>query len=766
MKVLTEILTILNFCSVQFYGLFDSNTSLHQSIVPAVIVSKEVRNISQEILQSIQPASLSQKCLNSEGTAIILFTSVNDPSTINPSAYPLQNDPTTLNRYNHVLQRIAVFSNPAFVLLQIEPTLQNHELIFDWLILPITSQLLLFDTETIYRPTIDLGPSLRITFNNQGTLQPGSSPLNAISRLKKKAQTKLNLNGRYFYLTAGFPGREEISDCSLNLDQLHTYPELCSLHLLEKQLNFTTTLNHQPGYAVLQLLNALADPYVNNIIITKSIPGFQWLIHGVKFNPYKLTLITKLQSVNVDSLLQPFDINIWMALLTANFLFFGVVCVGLKFKKKPKLIFWMVSTTLSQMDENLTNYLFDKKRWINFPLVASWFFFIFVLSMLYQGDLYSCLTNVRVPVLPNSLKETLITNIPLFTVGQSCRYPKLGPKILVCQSALLDFLIPDIFEANKETNDLIKTVASRVLNRTEHIPGNTTVLQAALISVNSDKLRVSNKSWVTLNTFGILSSSMYTDEFIASAKFFFKDYSVRQTSDVNPFITFKPWIAQRGPFASAFSSGIGSLTESGLIARWRKHYQYAVVTSGIKAEFESLRDLENKILDKKLSQQLQLSRAENNSYKWEGSGRVYARLMLVPDKNLKFPSVQSVPLLVMKLPFLACLVSISISIGLFLAELVHKKLKSKMEVRSPVNEMLTIYVKKKLQLHCQQVTSYRGILNWTVQFRQTVTFESRKYPLFRTPKIDFENIDALRDMCGQTNRPTNGLIFPYCGFTP
>jgi hypothetical protein len=625
MKVLTEILTILNFCSVQFYGLFDSNASLHQSIVPAVIVCKEVRNISQKILQSIQPASLSQKCLNSAGTAIIVFSSVNDRLTMKTgTAVPLQNDPTTLNRYSYLLQLISTFSNPAFVLLQIEPTLQNHELIFDWLILPITSQLLLFDTQTIYRPTIDLGPSLRITFNNHGPMKPESSPLNPISRLKKKTHTKLNLNGRYFYLTAGFPGREEISDCSLNLDQLHTYPELCTLHLLEKQLNFTTTLTHQPGYGVLQLLNALADPYVNNIIITKSIPGFQWLIHGVKFNPYKLTLITKLQSVNVDSLLQPFDINIWMALLTANCLFFIVVCVGLRFKKKRKLIFWMTSTTLSQMDENLTNYLFDKKRWINFPLVASWFFFIFVLSMLYQGDLYSCLTNVRVPVLPNSLGETLITNIPLFTLGRSCRYPDAGPNILVCYSALLNVLIPDIFEANKETNDLIKTVASKVLNRTEHIPGNTPVLQAALISVNSDKLRISNRSWVTPNTFGILSSSTVTDEFIASAQFFFKDYSIRQTSDVNPFITFKPWITKRGPFFSAFSSGIGSLTESGLIARWRKHYQYAVVTGGIKAEFESFHDLENKILDKKSSQNLHMSRARKNSSKWEGSGRVYA----------------------------------------------------------------------------------------------------------------------------------------------
>jgi hypothetical protein len=687
------MLTILNFCSVQFYGLFDSQTSLHQSLVPAVIVCKEIRQISLKILQSIQPASLSQKCLNSAGTAIVLFTSINDPS-----AYPLQNEPT-LKRYQTVLERMPIFHNPAFVLLQIKVTTKftKGHFVFDWMKLPITSQLLIFDAKNIYRPIIDHGPRAIVTIDRRMTLQPSSSSMVAI---KRKSGIKLDLNGRYILLSAGFPDRGGISDCSLNLDKLFTYPELCTLHLLEKQINFTTTPTHQrPRYFTLELYNALADPFVNNIIITKRHLALQWLTHGVKFDPYKLTLITKLESVNVDSLLQPFDIHIWMALLTANCLFFIVVCVGLRFKKKRKLIFWMTSTTLSQMDENVTNYLFDKKRWINFVLVASWFFFIFVLSMLYQGDLYSCLTNVRLPVLPNSLKETLTTSIPLITIGQSCRYPQTGPKILVCQSALLNFLIPDIFEANKETNDLIKSVASKVLNRTEHIPGTSPVRMAALISVNSEKLRISNRSWVTPNTFGILSSSKYTEEFRASAKFFFNDYSIRETSDVNPFITFTPWFTQRGSFASAFSSGIGSLSGSGLIARWRKHYLNSVVTAGVKLDFESLHDLENKIVDKNSTQEQRLVRATIRSIKWEGSGRVYARLMLVPDNNLKSASVQSVPLLVMKLPFLACLVSLSFSIGVLLTEFVLKRLKSKKVIQSPITEVVTVNVKN---LHYQQ----------------------------------------------------------------
>jgi hypothetical protein len=670
MKVLTDILTILNLCTVQFFGIFDSNTSLYQSSVPAVIVSKEIRNISQktrEILKSIQPASLSQKCLNSGGTAVIAFISVNDP-LINT----LQNEPT-LNPYINILGGIATLSNPTFVLLQIKLTnkVNKYDFIFDWTNLPITSQLILFDAETIYRPIIDPGPSLRITLDSRMILRSDSSPLNAV---KKKIQEKLNFNGRYIRLPAGLSGRRAISDCSLNLDKLLTHAEICIVHFLQKQINFSTTPTQlRPSYTILKLYNSLADNVVNDVIINKRNPGLQWLTHGVKFDSYKLTLITKLQSVNVDSLLQPFDRNMWMALMIANCLFFTVVCVGSKFKKVRKLIFWMISTTLSQMDETLTKYLFDKDKWINFALVSSWYFLVFLLSMLYQGDLYSCLTNVRLPILPNSLRETLITNMPLFTIGDSCRYLSTGSKSPVCDSGLLSTVIPEILKT-KDTNKLIKIVASNVLNRTEHIGGKNPAYLAALMYLNSDLLRVSNnKSWVTPDAFGILSSSRDTDEFTATAKFFFNGYNIQQTSDPNPFITFTPWFTKRGRFASAVSSRIGSLSESGLIARWRKHYLNAAVTVALKTEFKSLLDLGNKILDEESTEQERKRRSTNGSYEWEGSGRVFTRLMLVPDKNLKSASVQSVPLLVMKLPFLACLVLASFSTGVFLSEVARKR---------------------------------------------------------------------------------------------
>jgi hypothetical protein len=104
MKVLTEILTILNLCSVQFYGIFDSHISLHQSLVPAVILSKEVKTITREAietLKSIQPPSFPQKC-SETSTAIVAFISVNDRSSIKTEPkFAFQNE-ATLNRYGMV----------------------------------------------------------------------------------------------------------------------------------------------------------------------------------------------------------------------------------------------------------------------------------------------------------------------------------------------------------------------------------------------------------------------------------------------------------------------------------------------------------------------------------------------------------------------------------------------------------------------------------------------------------------------------------------
>jgi hypothetical protein len=678
MKVLKEILTILNLCSVHFIGIFDSNTNLRQSLVPAVILSKEVKTITPETtttLKSIQPTSFPQKCSKS-GTAIVAFNSVNDHFAPNAA---------TLNRYGPLVQQLSSYSNPSFVVLQINTTIPNRHLTLDWLQLPFTSQLLLFNADAIYSPAIDFGPSLRVTFDNRFIIRS----------IKSFWKAKLNLMGRFVHLMAAVSEIQiknlNISDCSLNLDKLRSPPYICVLVLLQKQINFTihqTQTGRKPNYFLLKLFNGISDNNVNNFIITRKQPGFQWLTHGVKFNSYKLTLITKLRRVNVDSLLQPFHWNMWMGIIVANCLFFIVVGIGSRFKKKCKLILWMISTIFSQPDECLTISLFDKKRMINFGLVSSWFFLMFLLNVLYQGDLYSCLSNVRLPVLPNSLSEALAINIPLFTSGIFCpNSVTMAAKRLKipCSSTLLDKLIPDILNLNA-THDNLRKVAVKVLNRTENL-GYAPVLIAADMAFQPDKLQYLNSTWVPTETYGLLTSLEDTDLFGAGAKVFFKDHIIRQTSDVNPFITVRPWMAIRGPFATAFSSGVGSLSQSGLLERWRKYADIGQAIRVIKAKFKSMQDLENKFVDKELlTQQQRDSWIANRSLEWEGSGRLYSRLMLVPDKFSMVATAQGVPFEVMKLPFLACFVLISFATVVFLIEYLTSKLMRSKINQSPLSE--------------------------------------------------------------------------------
>jgi hypothetical protein len=261
MKVITEILTVLNLCSVQFFGIFDSNTNLRQSLVPAVILSKEVKTMTRETtktLKSIQPTSFSQKCSKS-GTAIIAFISVNDHLTTNISADPFQNE-YMLHRYTPLLVQASKYSNPAVVLLQIHATISERNLKFDWMKLHITSQLLLFDAETIYRPTIDTGPSLRITIENPMILRSDTSQLGGIKTLQEeKTPKKLNLNNRFVKFTSAL-SRRNFFDCSLNLDRVYTNPHLCIIRILEKQINFTTTQPRQtPRYFLLRLFKIPAE---------------------------------------------------------------------------------------------------------------------------------------------------------------------------------------------------------------------------------------------------------------------------------------------------------------------------------------------------------------------------------------------------------------------------------------------------------------------------------------------------------------------------
>jgi hypothetical protein len=697
MKVLTDILTILNLCSVQFYGLFDSETSLQQSHVPTIILEKNFHAVSQKTtgtLKSIQSASLSQKCLQS-GTGIVAFISVNDGVSIEIPQDALINE-LKLNRYQPLLDQISSHSNPAFVLLQINRKVTRYNFIFDWMKLPITSQLYLFDTENIYHPMIDAGPNYRIALNNHH-IRSETSALKA----------KLDLKGRYISLKAGFPSSRKISDCSLNRDKLLTHPELCIIHFLEKQINFTTIPPRQkPRYFLLKLFNFVANNYINNIVITKGIPGLQWLSHGVNFQPFKLILITKLQKVNVDALLQPFDRYIWMALLAANCLFFTTVCFGTHFKKKLELILWMISTILYQTDEVLTRYLFHAERWINFFLLSSWFLPMVLLGVMYQGDLYSCLSCVRLSHVPNTLRETLLTNIPLFTIGESCYDSETaGHNNRECFSTLLDVLIPDILKIT-EPHDILRQRALQVHNRTKHVHG-TSISTAAEMAFLIEKEQVRQIQWDPPNTLGILASSNEIDEFTTAAKSYFNKYIIQETiGGLNPFITRTPWITQQGWFAKAFSSGLASLSQSGLIEMWSKNNLNGKVRMHtIKTEFESMDALENNFFGKDLTERHVQSRLNNGPSNSESSGRRHSKFYLVQHETT-FVFIQSIPLEVMKLPFAACLVMISVSVCVFLAECVANHitkvtklaivLKAK-ETRQAVNEVLK--VSQKFLIH-------------------------------------------------------------------
>jgi hypothetical protein len=74
-----------------------------------------------------------------------------------------------------------------------------------------------------------------------------------------------------------------------------------------------------------------------------------------------------------------------------------------------------------------------------------------------------------------------------------------------------------------------------------------------------------------------------------------------------------------------------------------------------QSRFKSMHDLENKLVDESTQEEARRQFARD-PLNWEGYGRFYSKFMLVLDKISNIASVQSVPLLVMKLSFLACLV--------------------------------------------------------------------------------------------------------------
>jgi hypothetical protein len=108
-----------------------------------------------------------------------------------------------------------------------------------------------------------------------------------------------------------------------------------------------------------------------------------------------------------------------------------------------------------------------------------------------------------------------------------------------------------------------------------------------------------------------------------------------------------------------------------------------------QTRFKSMHDLENKFVDESTQEEM-MSRLTSGAFTWEGSGRFYSKFMLVPDKISRLASVHSVPFVVMKLPFLACLVLISFSIAVFLVECAAVKVRRSKINQLPVKEMLNV----------------------------------------------------------------------------
>jgi hypothetical protein len=386
-------------------------------------------------------------------------------------------------------------------------------------------------------------------------------------------------------------GGFNLRDCSLNLDGLLTFPAECGLRAIQRKYNFTLKYNEAHGNR-LKFVSEIFERGMDNRFKDKLTKGHEqtreWFLHGMSFEPFIFMVFADPNPPNASAVLSPFDIWIWLSFLLSIVLFFLVSWVILFRKYSGKLILWIFSSIFSQLGEDETFILFGNSRGKYFTLFFCWLFISNLLGIVYQGSLFSYLTATESPNVPKTLKEAL-TNPSFPIINVDCtnneEYRGLNRRTefyeqnatIICISVLKYVLIHDLLSTDKE----LKTehhhdyfILSLELLKERLIVINGTAYQIIKDITTFRQLQTEYEGQTVLlpREFGVLNQHNRLMEFTRLMKWLDPNKLIMKSDDMARFIMRSTWIAKRNLFHRIFSSGLGSLVQSGLFSMWEKHY--------------------------------------------------------------------------------------------------------------------------------------------------------------------------------------------------
>ncbi|OXA36931.1 hypothetical protein Fcan01_28283 [Folsomia candida] len=223
------------------------------------------------------------------------------------------------------------------------------------------------------------------------------------------------VNGQYYDDTKAI-------NCGVNYvgADKQTLPDYCKCILLSQNLNFSVSNGNNNPVSFLGFGYILSDIILRRIVQ----PPYKFIPSIVQFQPVKFTVIAKYPSAmeGMNAFLLPFSYNVWGVLLLNCF----TLCVIAQLGNAERNLIQIVK----KISENIINIIaillgqvsgqsLQVFAGLSFGAPFIWLFFgrYIIMDNLYTRSIFSYLSAIKAPVVPETLSELLDSSIPIITRG-------------------------------------------------------------------------------------------------------------------------------------------------------------------------------------------------------------------------------------------------------------------------------------------------------------------------------------------------------------
>jgi len=199
---------------------------------------------------------------------------------------------------------------------------------------------------------------------------------------------------------------------------LEEYPNVddCFLRVVKQLLNTTDGHNMENSFGVAQFF-VMEKSNLDLIFLEKRYIKYEALPYGMSISMYQFGTLTSPNLHDISSLIKPFDVATWFFLVASVFsvcLYFRIVFQLTK--QRSVLEIHIISILLEQSQSFVTKYRSHRTQ--TGGILISWMFLVFITGNAYKGVIFSFLTAISVPVVPDTLEQVMQSDYLLVTMSK------------------------------------------------------------------------------------------------------------------------------------------------------------------------------------------------------------------------------------------------------------------------------------------------------------------------------------------------------------